>query len=57
MRSSVAENITKQNLEKRGMIYIYSLTDFRETINTISIKEQLRLDPFKSFHFIKNNYV
>jgi hypothetical protein len=38
-RSSVAENITKQNPEKRGTIHIYSLADFRESKNTISIRE------------------
>jgi hypothetical protein len=56
MRSSIAENITKQNLEKRGIIYIYSLVDFYKIINTISIRERLKLDPFKSFYLVKNNY-
>jgi hypothetical protein len=38
------------------MIYIYSLINFHKTINTISIRERLKLNPFKSFHLIKNNH-
>ena len=49
VRSSVAENITKQNPEKRGTIHIYSLADFRETKNTISIGGRLKLEPSGCF--------
>jgi hypothetical protein len=56
VRSSVAENITKQNPEKRGTIHIYSLADFRETKNTISIGEWLKLDPYGCFHPARNNH-
>jgi len=56
VRSSAAENITKQNPEKRGTIHIYSLADFRETKNTISIGERLKLDPSECFHPARNNH-
>ncbi len=56
VRSSVAENITKQNPEKRGTIHIYSLADFRETKNTISIGERLKLNPSGCFHPARNNH-